>query len=141
MQINLLVVILVCLFPPVQNTATPVKQSQTPVELWCGGDDNLTQGVCRALDSEFASTQDFVIRTGESSGERPVTLIVTIPTNVDWKERSKRTRVFYTVEFKSSGDKKLGAKKGACWENDLKACASQIVKQARTAARKLNANH
>lgn len=139
MQINLLVVILVCLLSPIQNTATSLKQSQTPVELWCGGDDNLTQGVCRALDSEFASTRDFVVSAGDGSVERPAKLIVTIPTNVDWKERGERIRVFYTVEFRSSNDKKLGTRKGACWENDLKTCASQIVKQARTAARKLNA--
>ena len=49
-----------------------VKQSQTLVEVWCGGDDNLTQGVCRAVDSEFASTPNFVV----SSEERPGTLIV-----------------------------------------------------------------
>jgi hypothetical protein len=63
--------------------------------------------------------------------------IVTIPTNVDWKKRGTRTRVFYTVEFASSTDRKLGKKKGACWENELKTCASQIVKQAKIAARKL----
>jgi hypothetical protein len=115
----------------------PVKESQTLVEVWCGGDDNLTQGVCRALDSEFASTPDFV----GSSGERPGTLIVSIPTNVNWKERGKKTEVFYTVEFKSTNGKELGTKKGACWENDFRTCATQIVRQAKIAARKLTANH
>ena len=128
---------MVCLFLPVQNPAIEVKQSKTFVELWCGGDDNLTQGVCRALESEFASSRDFVVLADESSHERQVKLIVTIPTNVDWKERGRRTRVFYTVEFKSSTDRKLGKKKGACWEKELKTCASQIVKQAKIAARKL----
>jgi hypothetical protein len=64
-------------------------------------------------------------------------MIVTIPTNVDWKERGTRTRVFYTVEFTSSNDRNLGKKKGECWENELKICASQIVRQAKIAARKL----
>lgn len=136
MQLDLLATILICLFLPVQNTAIEVKQSKTAVELWCGGDDNLTQGVCRALESEFASSRDFLL-ADESSHQRQVKLIVTIPTNVDWRERGTRTRVFYTVEFKSSTDRKLGKKKGACWEDELKTCASQIVREAKIAARKL----
>jgi len=132
MQINILAVILVCVVPTFQ-TSGPVKQSQTLVEVWCGGDDNLTQGVCRALDSEIAATPDFIV----SSGERPGTLIVSIPINVDWKEREKKTKVFYTVEFKSTNGKKLGRKKGACWENDFRTCATQIVRHAKIAARKL----
>ena len=137
MQIELLAAVLVSLFLPIQNTAIGVKQSKTFVELWCGGDDNLTQGVCRALESEFVSSRDFAVLDDESNDERQVKLIVTIPTNVDWKEHGTRTRVFYTVEFKSSTDRKLGKKKGACWENELKTCATQIVKQAKVAARKL----
>ena len=118
--------LLVCLVPVFQKTTTAVKQSPTLVEVWCGGDDNLTQGVCRAVDHEFASIP---------------TLIVTIPTNFDWEEREKRTRGFYTVEFTSTNDKKLGAKKGACWENDFRTCASQIVRHAKNAAHKLSVEH
>ena len=133
MQVNLLLVILVGLAPLFQETTTAVNRSQTPVELWCGGDDNLTQGVCRAVFREFATSPDFRV----SNGEEPGSLIVTIPTNVDWKERGKRTRVFYIVEFTSTHEKKLGTRKGACWDNDFRACATQIVKHAKIAARKL----
>src|SRR6476620_9522771 len=125
MQMNLLATVLICLFLPVQITTLEAKQTRTFVEIWCGGDDNLTQGVCRALESEFASSRDFVVLADESGHERQVKLIVTIPTNFDWKERGLRTRVFYTVEFKSSTDRKLGRKKGACWENEFRTCASQ----------------
>lgn len=138
MQINILAIVLACLFLPVQNSAIDAKRTVTFVELWCGGDDNLTQGLCRAVESEFGSSRDFVLLVDESNRESETKLIVTIPTNVDWKERGGRTKVFYTVEFKSTTDKKLGKKKGACWENDLKSCASQILRQAKTAARKLN---
>lgn len=141
MQIDLLATVLVCLFLPVQNTCVEVKQSKTFVELWCGGDDNLTQGVCRAVESEFASSEDFVVLADERSHEGKVKLIVNIPTNVDWKERGTRTRVFYTVEFKSGTDRKLGKKKGDCWENELKTCASQIVRQAKIVSRKLSGQH
>ena len=138
MQLNLFATVLVSLFLSVQNTVIGSKQSKTFVELWCGGDDNLTQGVCRALESEFASSRDWVVLADESGHEKQVKLIVTIPTNVDWKERGLRTRVFYTVEFKSSTDRKLGRKKGACWENEFRTCASQIVRQAKIVARKLS---
>jgi hypothetical protein len=46
----------------------------------------------------FNSSPDFEL----SSGDRPGSLVVTIPTNVDWKEIGKRTRVMYKVEFTST---------------------------------------
>jgi hypothetical protein len=103
------------------------------VEVRCGGDDNLTQGVCRNVYNEFASTADFVITDEDNTA----TLIVYIPTNVNWKQRGKRTRVFYKVEFLSNNEKQLSKKKGECWDDDFKTCASQVLKHARSAARKL----
>jgi len=137
MQLSLLV-LLFCLIPVFQKTNSPLKQSQTPVQVWCGGDDNLTQGVCRTLYTEFASNPQFVVSEDE---QRPGTLIVRIPTNVNWKDRGKKTRVFYTVEFKSSDDKKLDAMNGECWENEFKECASQIVRKAKRVTRKLSVGH
>jgi|ERR1043165_697316 hypothetical protein len=134
MQMNLLMLVLICLVPVFQKESSPVKQTPTLVEVWCGGDDNLTQGVCRALDREVASTPEFI----SSYGEKPGTLIVRIPTNVNWKENREGTTVFYIVEFKSTTGKKLATKKGSCSENDLKTCATQIVRQAKIAARKLS---
>jgi hypothetical protein len=128
MQIIILLITLVGLAPVLQNTPT---QSKPVVEVWCGGDDNLTRGVCRQVYNEFASTRDFLITDEDNTG----TLVVSIPTNVHWKERGKRTRVFYVVEFLSNDEKKLSKKKGECWEDDLKTCASQILKQARSVAR------
>ena len=138
MQIDLLATVLVCLFLPVQHIPIEVKQSKTFVELWCGGDDDLTRRVCHALESGFASSPDFVLLADENSHDKHVRLIVTIPTNVDWQERGTRTRVLYTVKFKSNTGRKLGTKSGACWENELNTCASQILKQAKIASRKLN---
>jgi len=57
------------------------------------------------------------------------------------KERGKKTRVFYTVEFTSTKGKELGKKKDECWDNDFRMCATQIMKQAKLAARKLTADH
>lgn len=133
MQINLLLVIFVCFVPVFQETSTPIKSNQTFVEVWCGGDDNLTRGVCRAVYNELLSSPDFDL----NSEEKPGRLIVTIPTNVKWKQHENRTRIFYRVEFTSTKDKKLSTKKGDCWEDDLKTCAFQVVRQAKIAARKL----
>lgn len=91
----------------------------------------LTRGVCYALESAFESAADFVPSYGKKAG----TLVVTIPTMVDWKESGKRTQVFYTVEFTSADDKKLRTRKGKCWNDDFARCANQIVKQARIAVR------
>ena len=110
---------------------TPINPSKLFVEVRCGGDDNLTQGVCRNIYNEFASTPDFVITDKHNTGS----LIINVPTNVHWKERGKRTIVFYIVEFLSSYEKKLGKKKGECWEDNLKTCAVQVLKEARAVAR------
>lgn len=45
MQIILLLITLGFLAPVFQKTAT--RKTKPVVEVWCGGDDNLTQGVCR----------------------------------------------------------------------------------------------
>ena len=41
MQLTLMALTLVCLVPVFQKTSSPVRQNQTVVELWCGGDDDL----------------------------------------------------------------------------------------------------
>lgn len=137
MQMNLvmLVLILVSFGSICQKKGAPAKPTKTPVEVWCGGDDGLTQGVCSSLATAFASSTDFDSSSDEEAGK----LVVTIPTNVDWKEIRKRTQVFYTVEFTSANDKKLRTRKGSCWDNDFATCANQILVQARIAVRKLRA--
>jgi hypothetical protein len=120
-----------------QKEAAPISPTKIPVEVWCGGDDMLTRGVCYALEDAFASSADFAL----SDGHPPGILVVTIPTNVDWKEKGKRTRVFYTVEFTTADDKMLRTRKGKCWNDDFARCVNQIVKQARIEARKLHTEH
>jgi hypothetical protein len=136
MQVNLLLSIVVLLIAVLQNPTKAVQQRRPVVEVSCGGDDNLTQGVCLSAYKQFESSPDFTL----SSEESRATLIVTIPTNVDWKEYGKRTRVIYTVKFTSTNGKKLGTKKGKCWEDDIRTCATQIVRQAKLAASKLTAD-
>ena len=48
----------------------------TLVEVWCGGDDGLTLRLRDALENAFKSSPAFAL----STGKKPGTLIVTIPT-------------------------------------------------------------
>jgi hypothetical protein len=106
----------------------------TLVEVWCGGDDGLTTKLRDSLENAFKSSSDFRL----SEGKKPGTLTVTIPSHVGWKLVGKRTQVSYTVEFASVDNQPLGSSAGSCWEDALSTCASKIVKDARSAARKIH---
>jgi len=116
-----------------QKQASFSQPTKTLVELWCGGDDSLTRGVCYAVDKAFEASADFAFNDEEAKPQ----LVVRIPTNVDWKEKNQRTHVFYVVEFTSADDKKLSKRKGNCWDDDFSVCANQILAEARIARRKL----
>ena len=100
------------------------------VEVWSGGDDGLTLRLRDAVENAFKASSAFAL----SSGKRPGTLIVTIPTNVIWKQVGTRTQVLYAVEFTSINSQPLGTGAGSCWDDALAKCATKIVKQANRAA-------
>lgn len=106
----------------------------TLVEVWSGGDDGLTLRLRASLEEAFKSSSAFVL----SSGKKPGTLIVTIPTNVPWKQVGQRTKVLYTVNFASIDNQPLGTSKGSCWDDALTKCANKIVKDATAVARKVH---
>ncbi|MCI0350028.1 MAG: hypothetical protein L0Z53_11445 [Acidobacteriales bacterium] len=64
-------------------------------------------------------------------------MIVIIPNHVDWKLAGQRTKVIYTVEFATVDQRKLGTIKGSCWDDNMTKCATEIVKKAAIAARKI----
>jgi len=97
------------------------------------GDDGFTQKLRDTLENAFKSSPDFSL----SSGKKPGTLVVTIPTNVGWKQVGKRMQVLYTVEFASVDNQNIGTNTGSCWDDMLSKCAAQIVKDAKIAARKI----
>ena len=117
------------------------------VEVWCRGDDVLTQTLFVALENAFNSSPDFVV-TG--SWERTVgTLIVTIPTHVKWRRWRWQTRIIYRVEFSIAtlpytdlltlrkGEKLIGLSRGSCWKGSVKKCAKNVLKDAKAAATKV----
>ncbi len=106
----------------------------TPVEVWTGGDDSLTHGLRYEVENRFKRSSDFVL----SSGKKPGTLIVTIPTHVAWTKNGTRTHVRYKVEFSSSDGVGIGKSSGSCWDDNFAACAAQIHRGAQRAAHKLH---
>jgi hypothetical protein len=108
--------------------------TSTLVEVWCGGDDALTTKLRDSIENAFTSSSDFRL----SEGNKPGTLTVTLPSNVGWKIVGKRTQVSFTVEFASADNQHLGSSTGLCWEDALSTCANKILKDARTAARKIH---
>lgn len=111
--------------------AAPAKL--TPVEVWTGGDDGLTQRLRLEIENKFRSSSDFVLSSGKKAG----TLIVTIPTHVGWTTKGTRTYVRYEVKFSTSDDKQLGKSRGSCWEDNFAECVAQIYDSAQRAAHKL----
>ncbi len=112
--------------------AAPAKP--TPVEVWTGGDDGLTQRLRDEIENKFKSSSDFVLSSGKQRGS----LIVTIPTHIAWTQKGTRTYVRYKVEFSSSDDVGIGKSSGSCWDDNLADCAAQIYGGAQRAAHKLH---
>lgn len=108
--------------------------SPTVVEVWCVGDDGLTMKLRESLENAFKSSSDFRL----SSGNKPGTLIVTIPRNVGWKQSGIRTRVLYTVDFTSADNKYVGGTAGSCWDDALTKCVTKILKDTKIMGRKLH---
>jgi hypothetical protein len=113
--------------------ALNASSNPKPIDLRCDGDDALTQRVCAALKDKFKSSADFKLSTGNEPG----ILVVTIPTNVDWEQVGKRTKVIYRAVFATIDDQKIDTTVGSCWEDALTKCADQVAKQARVVAHKL----
>jgi len=106
----------------------------TPVEVWRGGDDGLTLRLADAIEDAFRASPDFVL----TSGKQPGTLVVTIPTNVRWKQVGTQTQVLYTIEFTSTDNQNLGASTGSCWDGALAECSGHVVQDAKIAGKKMH---
>lgn len=117
--------ILIALWSIVASASQP-----TFVEVWHGGDDGLTLRLVDKLEDLFQSSSEFVL----SSGKKPETIVVTIPTHVQWKKIGRRIKVTYDVEFTSPDNQRIGSSSGSCWENRLKQCAVYIVQDTKRVA-------
>jgi hypothetical protein len=110
------------------SSASAPPRTRTGIDVRCDGDDGLTSRLCDSVDSAFRASQDFT----EDSTVQSIQLIITIPTNVNWKNVGRRTRVFYSVELSSANGKLIGKSTGNCFEDKLVNCANQILNKARS---------
>jgi hypothetical protein len=108
----------------------------TLVEFWHVGDDGLSERLAERVESEFERSPSFAI----SSGKKPGTLVVTIPTNVEWKLVGKQTQVFYNIEFATADNETISKSSGSCWDNAFEKCATHIVEAAKVAARRIESS-
>jgi hypothetical protein len=108
------------------NFAFAGSTKPIPVEFWHVGDDGLSERLADCTEKAFKQSTVFRL----SSGRKPGTLIVEIPTNVGWERIGKRVQVHYSVNFSLVDGRKLDTKTGSCWDNDLKKCAMVIVNDA-----------
>lgn len=106
------------------------RSEPIPVELRYLGDFGGTLRFSNAVEEALRASPAFRI----SSGEKPGTLIVRIPVNVEWTELPDRDLLTYRVEFQTATGKSLGSTTGMCWNDGLSVCAEFVVKQAEIAA-------
>lgn len=139
MQMPLLasIIMFISLIPTAQRNTHPGKQAKQPAELWCTGDDDLSQRMCHAFFTAFESTQYFDLQ----EENKPGNLIISIPENVGWKKVGKRMKIFYSVEFSTSDERVFMTRKGWCWHKQYDRCANQILRHARVATRRLAFQH
>jgi hypothetical protein len=110
------------------------------VEYWQFGDSKWSNGLATEVKSAINHSSDFML-TGK---QKPGTLIIDVPKQVAIELVGERQRAFYIVRFWVVDDPDkdtnhmLSELEGSCWADEMKACADQIIKDARKAARKIH---
>lgn len=108
------------------------------VEVLGGGHDGLTQKFAVAIEKALISSPDFVVRRQgmmEGAEETVGILVIRIPTHVAWREKRRRTRIIYRVEFSTKDNRRIGQSQGCCWERSVKKCAKEVLLDAKIAAK------
>jgi hypothetical protein len=108
---------------------SPTSNTSIPIEVWRGGDDGFTSRFADALELAFGKDRGFALSSGKQQG----TLIVTIPTNVEWTTVAGHTEVVFLVEFTTVTNESLGNSRGKCSADRLEVCAALVIKDANTA--------
>jgi hypothetical protein len=106
------------------NRPAVVTEAKTPVEVWTGGDDGLTQRLADAIEAKLQTSSRFALT---SAGTVPNALKIIIPTHVGWREVAGKTRVSYQLGLERDG-RRISARGGECWETELELCAQQVVR-------------
>jgi hypothetical protein len=106
------------------------------IEIWCRGDDGLTQRFRAELEAALRDTDGFTLASGgEATTAR--TLVVTIDNHLSWQHVEANTQVSYAITFQGPNAEVLGSSVGSCWEGDLSACVRRAVIDTQQAAKKV----
>src|ERR1700730_7845316 len=89
------------------------ERSQTIIELWRTGDDGVTLRFTDGFEADLQSA-GFVLAIG-GQARTANTLVVEIPTNLDFEPIGRRYRVKFTLEFAAPSGQLIGKSKGSCW--------------------------
>lgn len=107
---------------------------RTSVEIRRGGDDGLTVRFADALEAAFRRAPGFSLGSGKVAD----TLIVTIPSNVTWKQTGDRTQVNYSIMFSTIDSQPVGSSSGTCWEDQLQQCIDHVLEDAKAVKKNLD---
>jgi hypothetical protein len=86
-----------------------------------------------ALEAAFQESPAFELATTS----RPNVLVVYIPRAVEWRPAGNRHRATFRVELRTRSGKLLGSSRGSCWDDQMRACAAHVLRDAAKAARRL----
>jgi hypothetical protein len=98
----------------------------TRIELWCVGDDGLTQRFRDALERAIKNNNEFTLAFGHEP-RSSTTMVVTIEDHLSWRPVRTRAEVSYKIKFEDSKGKKLGNSAGSCWEDKLSICVERAM--------------
>jgi hypothetical protein len=122
--------------PLLALAATPMAYAvPVPVVVESTGDDGLTRRFVDAVTAAFRVSPDFTL---DRRKDAPV-LVFYNSGHLEWRSVVKRTRVVFRAEFKNESGGLLYTSTGACWEDDLAACAGYVLSDAKRAAARLQA--
>ena len=126
-------VVLLTAASPRSLRAQQQEEAPLPLQFWHVGDDALSQKLAKEIYVALSHESAFI----PSVGKQPRSLLVELPANVSLKKVGKRTKVTYTVNYSNADNQRISSHDGSCPETQLSACAEQIVRGARIAARKV----
>ena len=112
--------------------ATAVFGKPLHVEVRRNGDDGLTLRFADALEAAFHDSELLTL----IGDKQPGALAVTISRNVEWTRVRHRTRMSYSIELTGEGARRIGERRGFCWEDELAKCAQRIANEVEISATK-----
>lgn len=118
-------------------TGSTDAEPLTRIELWCVGDDGLTQRFRGALERAIEKGCEFILAFGNEPRSSN-TIVVTIENHLRWRTIGIRKEVSYKIKFADSKGKMLGNSTGSCWEDNLSTCVNKTMDDLKRIVKDIN---